>query len=112
MGVRWITGSVLTKEMVAGSVGACFVSREIEGCVTLNVEDHVAGVVANYGLWVRGAIVEEMHDGFEGGLRSTGLLGGDGSDCSEHGGINGVGIIQEGAKDFLDVLGVGGIECW
>jgi hypothetical protein len=62
MGVRWITGSV-TKEMVASSVGACFVSREI-GCVTLNVEDHVAGVVANYGLWVRGAIVEETHDGF------------------------------------------------
>jgi hypothetical protein len=108
MGVRWIAGSV-AKGMVAGSLGARFGSREIGG-VTLNVEDHVADVVANDGLRVCGAKVEEMHDGFEGGLHSTGLLGGNVFDCSEHGGINSGGIIQEGAEDFLDVLGVSGIK--
>ncbi len=39
-----------------------------------------------------------------------GLLGCKGSDGGQHGGVNGTSIEKEGAQDFLDMLGILGIE--
>jgi hypothetical protein len=64
--------------MISGGAGARFGDRQV-GCIAFNVKDHVAGVESHYCVWVRCAIVKEMEDGFQGGLRPTGLLGCNGS---------------------------------
>ena len=51
-----------------------------------------------------------MGDGFHGGFGSFGLLRCDGANSSEHGGVDGASIEEEGSEDFLDSFGVGGVE--
>ena len=95
--------------MISSSAGACFRGGEIRG-VAVNLENHVAGVVADNGIRVRSAVVQELGDGLECGMCSVGLLRGDGSNGSEHGGVNSPCIIEEGSKNFLDAFGIRGIK--
>ena len=46
------------------------------GSITVIVQDHVTGVVANDGIGMRCCIVQEVDNGVESGLRGFGLGGG------------------------------------
>ena len=57
--------------------------REV-GAITVIVQDHVAGVVANDGIMcmMRCCIVQEVDNGVESGLSGFGLGGGDGANSN------------------------------
>jgi hypothetical protein len=65
--------------------------------------------MADGGCGMGGAAVEQLDGIFHCGLSAFGLLGGNGADGSEHRGINGASMKEEGAEDFLHSFGVSGI---
>ena len=65
------------------------------------VENHVAGGVADSGIRMGGAVVEKLSDGLCSGFSTVGLGGGESAKGNEHGGIDGAGIVEKGADDFL-----------
>ena len=81
------------------------------GGIAFDVEDHVAANVADGGMGMTCCIVKEMFDGRQGGFGARGLLSSKCADGRKHGGVNGPGVEEEGAEDFLDAFGVCKIEC-
>ena len=82
--VGGFVGSVgfwLGEEKVATNAAAGLGLREV-GAITVIVQDHVAGVVANDGIRMRCCIVQEVDDGVESGLSGFGLGGGDGANSN------------------------------
>ena len=78
--LRWI-GWILGEEKVATNAAAGLGLREV-GAITVTVQDHVAGVVANDGIRMRCCIVQEVDNGVESGLSGFGLGGGDGANSN------------------------------
>ena len=80
---RWIFGRpfcwvtrVGAEIVMATNATARFGHRQ-KGCVTIDVEDHAAGVVATCGVRMGSAIVEDLDDGFGSIFGSFGLSGGE-----------------------------------
>ena len=71
-----VGGWILGEEKVATNSAASFGLGEV-GAITVIVQDHVTGVVANDGIRMRCCIVQEMDDGVESGLGGFGLGGGN-----------------------------------
>jgi len=46
-------------------------------------KDHVTGMVPDGGIRMCSTIIEQLHDGFHGGLDTLGLLGGNSAKCSK-----------------------------
>ena len=83
---------------VASSTTACLRLRKV-GCVAVNLEAHVARMIANGGFGFGGAVIEELGDGLGFGL---GVLGGSqGTKGDKHRGVDGASVIQERAHNFL-----------
>ncbi len=78
----------------------------------MDPKDHVAGMILDGGSRMHGTIIEELCDGFHGGVSALGLLGGNGTQCSEECAVHGSSIIEEHTSDLLDSCGVGGIKAW
>jgi hypothetical protein len=51
--------------------------------------------IANNGIGMSGSVFEKLSDGLGCGF------GGDGTDGNEHGGVDGVSVVHEGADDLL-----------
>ena len=65
---------MLGEEKVATDLAASFGLGEV-GTITVIVQDHVAGMIANDGIGMRCCIVQEVDDGVKSGLSSFGLGG-------------------------------------
>ena len=102
-GHGWVVGvrEVVAEEKDASCAATSFRLREV-GSVTVDVEDHVAWVVANGGDWMRGSVVEEVGDFSHGEFCRFGLGCGDCAKGDEHREVDGDGIVEEGAHDALD----------
>lgn len=76
--------------------------REIGGVGVRMVEAHVAGWESNGGVGMSEPILKEL-SGSSGGCFGAPCLGGaEVTEGDEHGGVDGAGVIQEGADDLLD----------
>jgi hypothetical protein len=62
---------------VATNLAASFWLGEV-GSITVIVQDHVAGVIANDNIGIRCNIVQEVDNGVKSGLSGFGLGGGNG----------------------------------
>jgi hypothetical protein len=75
---------MLGEEKVAtNSLAASFGLGEV-GAITVIVQDHVAGVIANDGIRMRCCIVQEVDNGGKSGLGGFGLGGGNGTNSDQH----------------------------
>lgn len=70
----------------------------------MNPEPHIAGVISNSGIGMRGSVIEELDNAFNGFGGSGILLGREGVDGEQHGIIDGTGVEEESAEDFLDAM--------
>ena len=77
--LRWI-GWILGEEKVATNAAAGSGLGEVVGAITVIVQDHVAGMVANDSIRMRCCIIKEVNNGVESVLGGLGLRGSDGSD--------------------------------
>ena len=67
----------------------------------MDMQDHVSGIIADGRIRIGQGVVEEPNDLVVVLLRGSSFLCGNGSECNDHGGIHGNGILQLGANDFL-----------
>ena len=86
----------------AASVGCAKV-----GSIGMYVEDHVRSSVANFSIRMRGHVIKELGDTITCLFSGCALLGGNGRERHEDCRINGVGIVEEAADNFLDSLFAG-----
>jgi len=75
-------------------------------------ERHVAGMIPDDSMWMGGTVVEELCEGFHGGFGAFCLLRGQSTECCEHGGIDGPGIVEEYPDDFLDMFAICCVQGW
>ena len=68
------------------------------------MQAHVALVEADGGVRMGCTVIEEVCGCACGGFGAFGLGCCEGAEGDEHGAIDGSGVIQEGANDFLDAL--------
>ena len=73
----WI-GGVLAEEEVPSGLAAGFRDGKV-GAITVNVEDHVAGVIADGGPGVCGCIIEELNNCSRSSIGGFGLDGSNGA---------------------------------
>ncbi len=74
----------ITKNEVTTGTATRLVNGEV-GCVTVNVQAHPTGMVADFGIRVGCCIIKELGD-IRGYLRcGGGPIGGNGVECDEHG---------------------------
>ena len=78
---------LVAEEMMAAGAAASFGFSEVGG-IAMDVEDHGTGAVAYFCIWMRGRIVEEVEEGFRGGLGSAFLGGSQDIECVEHGRVD------------------------
>ena len=74
------------------------------------MQNHVAGVIFENAIGVRGGIIEELRQGLCGGV--GGLGRGQGAEGYQHGTVNGAGIVKEGAQYLLETEFAGRIKRW
>ena len=67
----------------------------------MDVEDHVAGVETDGGVWVSGEIIEETVGGGGSVLCGFGLVGGQVVEGNEKCVVDCAGVIEEGSDDLL-----------
>ena len=75
--------TVVAKVDVSASAAACF-GRNKVGCVTVALEDHVASIVGDTGVWMCGSIIEEAIDGLGCGHGAGSDLSGEVVECMHH----------------------------
>lgn len=97
-------GRLIAEIKVSGGPTACFGLHKIGG-VAVNVEAHIAGVVADGGLRIGVCIIHEHFGLAKGSVGGSSLLGGNFIEGNKHSGVNGTGVIQEGAGDGLHTGG-------
>ena len=109
---RWYFGGVGETRAhveVAACSGACVFLGEVGG-VAVDMKNHVAGVETKGGIRMGGGVVQELGDGDGGGFGAVVLLGGKGAKGDEHGAVDGPGVVEEGADDFLEAFELSGVE--
>lgn len=102
---RWggISGGSIggaAEEEKTTSARPCFGFREVRG-ITVNMENHGAGRVADTGIGVSGSIIKELIGSFGSGSSGLRLGCGKGAKSNKHGAIDGAGIVKEHANDLL-----------
>ena len=97
------------EEEIAAGTGAGLGFGEV-GCVAVDVEDHVAGMVADGGVRMSGAVVEQLGDGARGGFGTVGLGAGEGAEGDEQSGVDGASVVEKSTDDFLKTGDAGGGE--
>ena len=107
----WRLSGVLrsvTKLVVAANAPANFVSSEVRG-ITGDVEYHAAGVVADDGVWVGGAVVEELSERLVRVSGACHMRRGEVAEGDAHGRVAFTGIPDQRSHHLLvlTVLGVG-----
>ena len=94
--------------MAAGSAASLGFSQV--GGIAMDVEDHGTDTVAYFCVWMRGRIVEEVDEGFNGGLGSAFLGGSQDIECVEHGRVDCSGVEGESADNLLEPVSLFGIH--
>ncbi len=100
---------LVAEEMMAAGAAASFGFSEVGG-IAMDVEDHGTGAVAYFCIWMRGRIVEEVDEGFNGGLGSAFLGGSQDIECVEHGRVDCSAVKRESADDLLEPVSLLGIH--
>jgi hypothetical protein len=70
---------------------------------------HVTGMIVKNSIGVSGTIIEELGDSLGSGFHALRLSKCNGAKGNEHGGVNGMCIVEEGANNFLDL---GQVSMW
>ena len=86
-------------------MAACTTSRlglRQERCIAVCSQDHGACSIGDAGILVCHGIVQELVDSLQCVLCGVCLLGGEGTECCEHGTVNGSGIVEKYSNDLLD----------
>jgi hypothetical protein len=86
--------------MATGSA-ACFWKVEV-GRVAVYLENHVAGLIAEYSIRVSSGIIKELDDCFHSGFGGRALFRGEVAKCDEHGGVNCTGVVEKNAHNLHD----------
>ena len=71
------------------------------GCVTINVEDHVACDISDGRIRMGGDVVQELGKFKGSGFGALGLGCGKGDKGYGHGAVDGAAVVQEGSNDLL-----------
>jgi len=64
------------QKVIANCLISAFGGSEVR-CIRCESINHVAGVISNSGIWVHGAVIEDLGDDFHGVSGAMGLLGGN-----------------------------------
>jgi hypothetical protein len=80
------------------------------GGITVHIEAHVAGVVANGGVRMGSGVVEEVDSRFSGGEGAFGLGGGKASKGNQDGVVNCSTIVKEDTNDLLKLGNPSGVK--
>jgi hypothetical protein len=96
----WIFGKGAEEEGATGT-GTGFGFREVR-VVTVDMENHSAGKVADRGILMGGTVVEELSNGLSSSFSAFRLGRTKSSKDNKHGGVNGTSIVEDGANDFLE----------
>ena len=107
--VRRRRGRIGAEEQVSPSSRSGFGDTEV-GCITVDPQDHVAGVVLDCGGWVGGTVIEEMVEGHHGSTGALGLLSGECAQGNKESAVNGSRVVEEHTDDFLDPFLAGRIK--
>ena len=102
-------GGFVSEKEVAGSARAAFGDRKIR-CVAFDSEEHVAGGVADYGIGMGGAIVEQLGEFLHCCCCCLGLFGGEFADRCKKRGVDGASVEKKSSENFKNARSVGGIE--
>ena len=94
-------GRTRDEKLVSACAAACFWIGEVGG-VTVDVQDHVAGRVANGRVRVRGSIIEQPQGLVIYFVGDLGLGCCDGAEGDEHGDNDGNRILDEIPNDLLN----------
>ena len=81
-----------------------------EGCVTINVEDHVACDILDGRIRMGGDVVQELGKCKGSGFGALGLGCGKGAKGDEHGAVDGAAVAQQGSDDLLYVCDAVAVE--
>lgn len=115
--IEWRSGGIgqmivgdFAAEMVEASSARASFGLGVVGGVALDLENHVAGVVAKSGVGIGGSVVEKMGCSFGCCLGAAGLGRGERAEGDEHGGVNGAGVEEEGADDCLESSDFGSVK--
>jgi hypothetical protein len=100
----WFVGGGLVGQKEESSCSAASVGKYQVGSVGDDAEDHVAGVITDDGVGVRGKIIEKHLAGFCSFLGWSGLAVRDLVECNDDGLVYCPAIIQEDARDLLDAF--------
>lgn len=95
--------AVVAKVDVAASTAACFWCNKIGG-VTVAFEYHVASIICDTGVGMCGGIVEEAINGLGCGHCACSYLGGEIVEGMHHSRVDGTGVIEEAATNFLEAF--------
>ena len=90
-----------SEKEVAARAAAGFRLGEVQG-VTVDVQYHVAGGVANGRFWVSGGIVEQPQGFVVCFVGALGLGCSDGTEGDEHGDVDGDLIVEESPNNLLE----------
>ena len=88
------------KEEIAGSATASIRKDKVCG-IRADSEDHIAGMVANRGIRMRGQVIKKHVTGFVGVFSGSGLTVGNFVQRDDDGGIATAGVIEEETRDLL-----------
>lgn len=100
-GCVWIRVGFVTEKMETTSARASFGFRQVGG-IAVNVKEHCTGMITNGGIRVCGCIVEKVNGSFGSGFGALGLGSCKAAKCNKHGTVNGTGIEEEHANNFLE----------
>ena len=107
-GLRGIKGLGSEVE-VAANTAASFGGGQVGG-ITVDVEGHVTGCVAEVCIGMCCGVVEESSEGNGSGIGAAGLGCSKGAEGDEHGGVDCTCVEEEGADDLLEALDAGRVE--
>ena len=86
---------------MATGPAACFGGGKV-GCITVHMQDHVTGGVADSGVLVGGGVIQQPKEFVIGVLSGSGLMVGNGSKGEKHGRIHRNCIERKGTNNLLE----------
>jgi hypothetical protein len=94
-------GGVVAKVEVATCTAACFWKVEVGG-VAVYLENHVAGLIAEYSIRMSSGIIKELDDCFHSGFGSRALFRCKVAKSDEHGGVNSTSVVEKNTHNLHD----------